>query len=102
MPANLNLVDIAGEGSALANKYKIRLHHVAVMAMPEDYESRLTEMFPGMSKHLRLFAPDLYDYILSKLERNTSKDRDDADKWAPKRALWVRAVGSIAGFRACR
>jgi len=49
------------------------------MTMPEDYESRLTEMFPGMSKHLRLFAPDPYDYILSKLERNTSKDRDDAD-----------------------
>ena len=41
VPANLNLVDIAGEGSALANKYKIRLHHVAVMTMPEDYESRL-------------------------------------------------------------
>ncbi|SRR6266550_7971447 len=31
VPANLNLVDIAGEGSALANKYKIRLPHVAVM-----------------------------------------------------------------------
>ena len=24
-------------------------------------------------------APDPYDYILSRLERNTSKDRDDAD-----------------------
>jgi len=35
-------------------------------------------MFPGMFKQLRLFAPDPYDYILSKLERNTSKDRDDA------------------------
>ncbi len=79
VPANLNLVDIAGEGSALATKYKIKLHHVAVMTMPEDYESRLTEMFPGMFTQLRLFAPDPYDYILSKLERNTSKDRDDAD-----------------------
>ena len=61
------------------NRYKIRLHHVAVMTMSEDYETRLTEMFPGMFKQLRLFAPDPYDYILSKLERNTSKDHDDAD-----------------------
>jgi len=28
---------------------------------------------------LRLFAPDSYDFILSKLERNSAKDRDDAD-----------------------
>ena len=79
MPANLNLLDIAGEGSELSNRYKIRLHHVAVMTMSEAYETRLTEMFPGMFKQLRLFAPDPCDYILSKLERNTSKDRDDAD-----------------------
>ena len=57
VPANLNLVDIAGEGSALANKYKIRLHHVAVMTMPERHETRLTEMFPGMFEQMRLFAP---------------------------------------------
>ena len=25
---------------------------------------------------MRLFAPDPYDYILSKVERNSSKDRD--------------------------
>jgi hypothetical protein len=79
VPANLNLLDIAGEGSALAIKYKIRLHHVTVMTMPEDHETRLTEMFPGMFEQMRLFAPDPYDYILSKLERNSSKDRDDAD-----------------------
>jgi len=30
-------------------------------------------------KNLRLFAPDAYDFILSKLERNSAKDRDDAD-----------------------
>lgn len=92
VPANLNLVDIAGEGSALANKYKIRLHHVAVMTMPEDYESRLTEMFPGMFTQLRLFAPDPYDYILSKLERNTSKDRDDADYLFRTQKLDSRAL----------
>jgi len=79
VPANFNLIELAGEGSALAQKYKIRLHHVAVTNLPEDYATRLTEMFPSMFKQLRLFAPDPYDYILSKLERNTAKDRDDAD-----------------------
>lgn len=79
VPANLNLIEMAGEGSALAQKYKIQLHHVAVTNLPEDYPTRLTEMFPRMFKDLRLFAPDPYDFILSKLERNSAKDRDDAD-----------------------
>jgi len=77
VPANLNLIEVAGEGSPLAKEYKIRLHRVAVMNLPESYETRLTEMFPGMFKKLHLHTPDPYDYILSKLERNTSKDRDD-------------------------
>jgi len=47
--------------------------------MPEAHETRLTEMFPGEFKNLRLFAPDPYDYILSTLERNSGKDRGDAD-----------------------
>jgi hypothetical protein len=78
VPANLNLIAVAVEGSPLAQKYKIRLHHVAVMNLPENYKARLTEMFPQMFKKLRLYAPAPYDYILSELERNTSKDRDDA------------------------
>ncbi len=72
-------MEVAGVGSPLAKKYKVCLHHVAIMTMPEDYATRLTEMFPDLFKHLRLYAPDPYDYILSKLERNSSKDRDDAD-----------------------
>jgi|SRR5208283_1018934 len=79
VPANLNLIEMAGEGSALAKKYKIQLHRVAVTNLPEHYATRLTEMFPTMFKNLRLFAPDPYDFILSKLERNSAKDRDDAD-----------------------
>ena len=79
VPANLNLAELAGEGSLLARKYKVWLHRVAVMTMPENYETRLVEMFPREFKNLRLFAPDPYDFILSKLERNGAKDRDDAD-----------------------
>jgi hypothetical protein len=48
------------------------------MTLPENYEERSLEMMPGEFKHLRLFVPDPYDSILSKLERNDSKDRDDA------------------------
>ena len=45
--------------------------------VPEDYEERLTEMFPGAYKHLRICALDPYDLALSKLERNIQRDRDD-------------------------
>jgi hypothetical protein len=34
-------------------------------------------MFPGRFKHLRLMALDPYDLALSKLERNSERDRDD-------------------------
>src|SRR5213079_2182440 len=38
---------------------------------------RLTEMFSKAYKRLRLCALDPYDLALSKLERNTQRDRDD-------------------------
>jgi hypothetical protein len=47
--------------------------------LPEDYVSRLTDMAPGEFKLLKLLVPDPYDSILSKLERNAAKDRDDTD-----------------------
>ena len=34
-------------------------------------------MYPGRFEHLRLYALDPYDLILSKLERNSQNDRDD-------------------------
>jgi hypothetical protein len=79
IPANLNLDEVAGKGSALFEKYGVWLHQVAVTNLPEDYETRLKEMVPGHFKNLKLFVPDPYDCILSKIERNSSKDRDDAD-----------------------
>jgi hypothetical protein len=79
IPANLDLDGFAGRGSPLASKHKVYLQRVRVNNMPEEYETRLTEMFPKQFKHLRLFAPDAYDLVLSKIERNSGKDRDDAD-----------------------
>lgn len=74
-----DLQTFAGPGSALENKYKVHLQHVAVNAMPDDYETRRVEMFPSRFKHLGLYAPDPYDLVLSKLERNSTKDRDDVE-----------------------
>jgi len=79
VPANLNLDKIAGQGSALHKKHGIWLHRVAVANLPEEYGTRLQEMAPGKFKHIKLLVPDPYDCILSKLERGSGKDRDDAD-----------------------
>lgn len=79
IPANLNLDKVGGQLSALHTKHGIWLHRVAVANLPEDYASRLTDMTPGEFKYLKLLVPDPYDCVLSKLERNAAKDRDDAD-----------------------
>jgi hypothetical protein len=79
VPANLNLDEMAGDGSPLHKKHKVWLHRVGVANLPEDYTTRLSDMTPGRFKHLKLLVPDPYDCILSKIERASPKDRDDAD-----------------------
>lgn len=49
--------------------------------MPEDYETPLTELFLGRFKDLRIYVPDPYLLILSKLERNSPKGREDVESW---------------------
>lgn len=71
------LVGIGQKGSSLHEKYKIYLDPVTVTTPPEDYDQRLTEMFPGTLENIRLFALDPYDTALTKLERNSPKDRED-------------------------
>ena len=71
------LLEYAGEGSVLHKKHKIYLDPVGVAPLPENYEDRLTEIFPGTFKKLRLFALDPYDIALTKIERNIERDRDD-------------------------
>ena len=72
-----SMLELGMRGGPLHKKYKIYLYHVGVAHVPEDYEDRLTEIFPGAFKHLRLLALDPYDLALSKLERNIQRDRDD-------------------------
>ena len=75
--ASVTLMELAMQGSPLHRKHRIYLDRVAVAAVPENYENRLAEMFPGAYRNLRLMALDPYDIALSKLERNSQKDRDD-------------------------
>jgi hypothetical protein len=71
------LLTFAGQGSALHRQLGVYLDLVTIVAVPEDYDQRLTEMFAGKFQHLRLFALDAYDLALAKLERNIQRDRDD-------------------------
>jgi hypothetical protein len=73
------LNELAGLGSPLSKKHKLYLQRTSVTILPEEYESRLEEIFPGQYKYLRLFVPDPYDLILSKVERNGPKDRYDVE-----------------------
>lgn len=72
-----SVLELGMQGGLLHKKYKVYLDRVGVAKVPEDYEDRLTEMFPKAFKHLRLLALDPYDLALSKLERNIQRDRDD-------------------------
>lgn len=73
------LQEIAGPQSALARKYGLHLQYTAVDSIPENYEDRLTELLAGQFTNLRLFIPDPYDLILSKLCRNIERDREDVE-----------------------
>lgn len=72
-----SLMSLAGQGSELHRKHKLYLQLVGVATVSDSYEERLTEIFPGTFRHLRLLALDPYDVALSKIERNSQRDRDD-------------------------
>ncbi len=71
------LAKIAGKGSALHRKHRVHVQVSAVATVPEDYESRLVEVFAGEFKKLRILVLDPYDLALSKLERNSEIDVED-------------------------
>ena len=74
----IDLNQLAGIGSLLHKKHGLYVQRVTVLeAYPEDYEERLTELFPGALRRLRLFALDPYDLALTKLRRNSQRDRED-------------------------
>lgn len=71
------LEQTAGEGSSLAQRHGVHVHHAGVATVPERYDERLTELFPRRFKNIRLFVLDPYDLVLSKLSRNVERDRQD-------------------------
>jgi hypothetical protein len=74
----VDITQLAGIGSSLHKKHRVYVQLVTVLdAYPEDYEERLAEMFPGSFKNLRIFALDPYDLALTKLRRNSQRDRED-------------------------
>jgi hypothetical protein len=75
LPAPLQ--SLAGEGSVLHEKYGIYLQHVGIVTVPEDYEDRLITMFPRAFRRLVLRGLEAHDLALSKLERNSARDRED-------------------------
>jgi len=86
------LLELGAQGGELHKKYLVYLDHVGVARLPDGYEERLTEMFAGAYKRLRLCALDPYDLALSKLERNIQKDRDDVKHLARSVPLDLEAL----------
>jgi len=76
--ATEELFELAREGSALHKKHHVYLVRVTIIeAPPDNYETRLTEMYAGAFTRIRLFAPEAHDLALMKLQRNIERDRED-------------------------
>ncbi len=74
--------EFAGRGSNLHKRHRVYLDRVGIAPLPENYEDRLTQIFTGLFKRLRLFALDPYDVALAKIERNSARDREDVQHLA--------------------
>ena len=63
----------AAKGSVLHRKHGVYLDLVTVIqAYPEDYDQRLTEMYSGQLKKIRLFAVEPHDLALMKLDAGSA------------------------------
>jgi hypothetical protein len=71
------LQSLAGEGSALHQRWGVFLQHVGVVTVPENYRDRTIGMFPSAFRRLVLLGPEAHNLALSKLERNSARDRED-------------------------
>lgn len=82
---------IAGPGSKLATQYRISIHHAGAVDLPDNYEERL-QVLPFGYTRLHIAVPDPYDLALSKLGRNSPKDRGDVRFLAAKCGLTFGAL----------
>lgn len=72
-----SLQSVAGEGSALHKEYGVYIQHVGIVIVPENYNDRMTLIFPNAFSRLVLLGLEAHDLALSKLERNSARDRED-------------------------
>lgn len=81
------LLRVAGEGSELAKRHKLRFHRVTVAEYPDGYASRLVDFTPRGLSRLRLRALEVHDLVLAKLARNGPRDRADVEFLVRRGAL---------------
>jgi hypothetical protein len=68
---------LAGMGSALHKKHGVHVQHVGIVTVPENYVDRLLPIFPAVYRRVLLIGLEAHDLALSKLERNSARDRED-------------------------
>lgn len=76
------LTEIAGRGSSLHRTHHVYLDAVTVATPPEDYKERMISLYPAAWRYLHLWALEAHDLALSKLERNSERDRYDVQQLA--------------------
>ena len=87
---------IAGKNSALSQRYKVFIDSAGgIVDLPEGYEDRLLCILLSYER-LRITVPDSYDLVLSKLTRNSPKDRDDVKHVAIERRLRSRPSWDVS------
>jgi hypothetical protein len=81
------LESTAGQGSALGRKFRVHFQHIGgIPDVPENYDERLLKLELDFA-HLDLRILDPYDLCLSKLTRNSPKDREDVKALAKQQKL---------------
>lgn len=81
---------LAGPDSRIARKHGVHLQFVplgGIADVPENYASRLVELFPERFSRLRLRALEAHDLVLSKVTRNAARDERDFAFLAQKSIL---------------
>jgi len=68
---------LAGQGSTLHRRHGAYIQYVGIVTLTENYADRLRPIFPSVYQRLALFGLEAHDLALSKLERNSSRDRED-------------------------
>lgn len=83
---------LAGSGTTLHMKHGVYLQHVGIVSVPENYEDRLIPIFPAAYHNVHLAGLEAHDLALSKLERNSGRDREDVKFLARAAPLDLRIL----------